>query len=90
MTAKTYIEELWVGIKADISHLQMGLLKSKAEARSFVGAIGAASGQLRSFGKVVTGTSAIISASFKKMATQSSGCSAIEQHSAMKPLAASF
>jgi TP901 family phage tail tape measure protein len=52
-SSREYIEELWVGIRADLSDLRSGLNKSNQEVNTFVGRIGAASGELRTFGKTV-------------------------------------
>src|SRR5574340_1043051 len=53
-TGKGYIEELWIGIKADYESLRLGLKQSQDEIRSFVGHIGNSSEQLKKFGTVTT------------------------------------
>lgn len=60
MPPTSYIEELWVGIRADMSGLQRGLTGAKASTKTFVGQLGAMTSQLRSVGKTTTIVSAII------------------------------
>ena len=58
--AVTYIEELWVGIKADLSGLQRGLKGAQLQSKTFIGQLGAMSSQLKSFGKSITIFSGVV------------------------------
>jgi TP901 family phage tail tape measure protein len=60
--SKQYLDELWVGIKADLSDLSAGLKKGADEVHTFVGKIGQNSEQFKKFGTVVTGVSAALTA----------------------------
>jgi len=55
-----YLEELWIGIKADYAHLQAGLKMSQNEIKSFVGHIATSSQQLKKFGRTTTIVSAVV------------------------------
>lgn len=49
-----YIEELWVGIKADYSSLQAGLKQAQNEVKGFANKLGESSEQMRKFGQTTT------------------------------------
>ena len=55
-----YLEELWIGIKADYTSLQAGLKISQNEIKSFVGHVAASSAQLKKFGRTTTIISGIV------------------------------
>ena len=54
MPETKYLEELWIGIKADYAGLQAGLKASQNEIRAFSTNIAASSEQLRKFGTTTT------------------------------------
>lgn len=49
-----YIEELWIGIKADYASLQTGLKMAQNEIKAFSQHVGSSSDQLRKFGTTTT------------------------------------
>jgi len=51
---KKYIEELWVGIKADYASLQAGLKQAQNDIKGFVNQLGSSSEQMRKFGQTTT------------------------------------
>lgn len=57
-----YLEELWIGIKADYASLQKGLKISQNEIQSFVGHIATSSAQLKKFGRTTTLISGAVAA----------------------------
>ncbi len=61
-SGNNYLEELWIGIKADYSSLQKGLKMSQNEIQSFVGHIGTSSEQLKKFGSTTTIVSSAVAA----------------------------
>ncbi len=54
MPENNYIEELWIGIKADYASLQAGLKSAQNEIRGFVSNVQNSSEQLRKFGQTTT------------------------------------
>ena len=59
---KNYIEELWVGINADISMLKKGFTEAETEVKTFVGHIANSSKYLDTLGKSITAVSLAVTA----------------------------